>query len=222
MTDIHCHAIPMVDDGSPSMEASLAILRHEIENGVDAVICTPHHRIIDKYVKSAEEIKARFQELKDAAQAAQLPIRLYLGQEIYYNTNEDIFGMLKNGELLTMNGGNRILLEFLPIVPPSNLHDLVFNCIVKGYEPIIAHAERYRWMTYELIEEMKQEGALIQLNASSVIGKAGLKRRFFTSKLIKNGLVDFIAGDAHSFRPCFMAEALKKTKRPDLFEYDLP
>jgi protein-tyrosine phosphatase len=106
---------------------------------------------------------------------------------------------------------------------PRDVADIVYEASAKGYEVIVAHTERYEWMTPELVVAMKNEGALIQVNASSVLGEGGWngrKKRAFVKKLMESDLVDFIASDIHSFRPCMMAEALKKTKRPELFEYD--
>ena len=40
--DIHCHILPEVDDGARNLEESLAMLRQEVKQGVEAVILTPH------------------------------------------------------------------------------------------------------------------------------------------------------------------------------------
>ena len=65
--DIHSHIIPNVDDGSPNLETSIAMIKHEIDIGVDTIIATPHH-IFHRYEKSVEEIKKNFQMLKEAVE----------------------------------------------------------------------------------------------------------------------------------------------------------
>ena len=99
MTDIHTHIIPNVDDGSPNLETSINMIKHEIEIGVDTIICTPHH-IYHRYEKSVEEIKKQFELLKTEVEKQNLPVKLYLGQEICYTHREDIIAMLKAGKLI--------------------------------------------------------------------------------------------------------------------------
>ena len=111
MVDIHTHIIPCVDDGSPSLEESMKMIRHEIDIGVDTIICTPHH-IYGKYEKSVEEIKEQYNLLVSEVDKEKLPVKLLLGQEICYTHREDQIKMLKECKLLTMNNTNRVLLEF--------------------------------------------------------------------------------------------------------------
>ena len=218
MIDIHTHVIPCVDDGSPNLETSITMIKHEIEIGVNEIYCTPHH-IYRRYEKSVEEIKEKFELLKQEVEKLNLPVKLYLGQEICYTHREDILGMLKSGKLLTLNNTNRVLLEFSFTREPEDLLDIIYNFGVNGYEVIIAHVERYEWITYQKVEDLKAEGALIQINSNSYLGLTSWKEKRFTKKLLKNGLVDYVASDTHSFRPSTLDKSFKKIKNPDLFNY---
>ena len=220
MTDIHTHIIPNVDDGSPNLETSINMIKHEIEIGVDTIICTPHH-IYHRYEKTVEEIKKQFELLKSEVEKLNLPVKLYLGQEICYTHREDIIKMLKEGKLLTLNNTNRILLEFSFTREPEDVLDVIYNFSVNGYEVIIAHVERYEWMTLEKVKDLKKEGALIQINSNSYLGLTTWKEKRFTKKLLKLGLVDYVASDTHSFRPSTLDKSFKKIKNPDLFNYSL-
>lgn len=218
MVDIHTHIIPFVDDGSSSLEDSLAMIKHEIDIGVDTIYCTPHH-IYKRYEKSVEEIKKNFLLLKEAVEKENLPIKLHLGQEICYTHREDILSMLKEGKLLTLNNTNRVLLEFSFTREPEDLLDIIYNFGVNGYEVIVAHVERYEWMTYDKAKALRLEGAKFQINSNSYLGQEGFKEKWFVKKLVKHDLVDYVASDTHSFRPSTLDKAFKKIKKPELFNY---
>ena len=218
MIDIHTHVIPNVDDGSPSLETSLEMIKHEIEIGVDTIYCTPHH-IFHRYEKTVEEIRVAFQSLKEAVEKEKLPVTLYLGQEICYTHREDILSMLKSGKLLTLNNTNRVLLEFSFTREPEDLLDILYNFSVNGYEIIIAHIERYEWISYDKVVALINEGAKIQINSNSYLGLTTWKEKRFVKKLLKHGLVDYVASDTHSFRPSTLDKSYKKIKNPDLFNY---
>ena len=220
MIDIHTHIIPGVDDGSPNLETSIEMIKHEISIGVDSIICTPHH-IYHRYEKSVEEIKSNFLLLKEAVEKENLPIKLYLGQEICYSHREDIIKMLQEGKLLTLNNTNRVLLEFHFTREPEDLLDIIYNFSIHGYEVIIAHVERYEWMTLDKVIALKGEGALIQINSNSYLGLTTWKEKRFTKLLLKKGLVNYVASDTHSFRPSTLDKSFKKIKNPDLFKYKI-
>lgn len=218
MVDIHTHVIPNVDDGSPNLETSIAMIKHEIAIGVDTIYCTPHH-LYQKYEKSVDEIKQNFLLLKEAVEKENLPIKLYLGQEICYTHRENILKMLEEGKLLTLNNTKRVLLEFSFHREPEDLMDVIYNFGVHGYEIIIAHVERYSWMTFNKVVALRSEGALIQINSNSYLGLTSWKEKRFVKKLLKNGLVDYVASDTHSFRPSTLDKSYQKIKNPDLFNY---
>ena len=218
MIDIHTHIIPYVDDGSPNLETSIAMIKHELAIGVDEIIATPHH-IYSRYESTVEVIKERFNFLCEEVKKQNLPITLYLGQEIYFTHKEDIIQMLKEGKLLTLNNTNRVLLEFSFHREPENLLEVIYNFRVNGYQVIIAHVERYEWMTYQKVVALRSEGALIQINSDSYLGYTSWKEKRFVRKLLKNNLVDYVASDTHSFRPSTLDKSYKKIKNPDLFNY---
>ena len=218
MIDIHTHIIPYVDDGSPNLETSIAMIKHELAIGVDEIIATPHH-IYSRYESTVEVIKERFNFLCEEVKKQNLPVTLYLGQEIYFTHKEDIIQMLKEGKLLTLNNTNRVLLEFSFHREPENLLEVIYNFRVNGYQVIIAHVERYEWMTYQKVVALVNEGAKIQINSDAILGYTSWKEKRFVRKLLKNNLVDYVASDTHSFRPSTLDKSYKKIKNPDLFNY---
>jgi protein-tyrosine phosphatase len=72
------------------------------------------------------------------------------------------------------------------------------EAIFAGYIPVIAHVERYECLSdISRIEDLQELGALIQVNADSVLGIDGRHFKRYTKKLLKAGLVDVIASDSH-------------------------
>lgn len=209
MIDIHSHIIPEVDDGSPNTETSVKLVKELYAQGVDGIICTPHYR--KPYLKTPAEIQKKFLELKSAVEKENIPVNLYLGQEIYCKANE-YKETINSGAVLTMNGGKFILLEF-DFHNYIDVADVVYEVKAMGYIPIVAHIERYSYMTDDDVYEIKKTGGLIQVNADSVIGGGGRGIKKTVKKLFKEGFVDFVASDVHSGREIVMSKAYDFVKR---------
>lgn len=207
LIDLHCHLVPYVDDGAEDMEEALALLRMLSGQGVKAVCATPHLRA-HMFQTPDEEIRKRFQELKEAAQKENIPIRLYLSRE--YHCDRDFFGLLENKKLLTIGQGNGVLCEFSGASEASFILKTIKDVIRNGYLPLVAHVERYAAIhqTKDLIDNIKSLGALIQVNAGSITGKEGFSLKRFSRKLAKENRIDVIASDSHDpiNRPPFLRE----------------
>ena len=196
LIDIHCHIIPGVDDGAESLEDAVRMLRMEYAQGVRKIIATPHYR--KQYFETpAEILKRQFGPLKRAAAAAEIDIELYLGCE--FHVNMDMVEILKERETSTLAGSRYVLSEFSGNSEPSFIRERIYSLLSGGYRPVVAHVERYRAARDDisLIEEIKEMGALIQVNADNILGKEGFGTGRFCRKLLKEGLADFVASDCH-------------------------
>lgn len=206
MVDIHSHVLPQVDDGSTSLNSSLQMIKTLIDMGVTDLFLTPHYMRLRNYLSTYENNQLVFANFKEEVKNAGLKINLFLGNEIYYTI--DAIKYLKNNVVTTMGGSKKILVEFSMTEPEEDIADAIHNIKSAGYIPIIAHPERYQYITslddYALMHQM---GALIQINAHSVVGKYGLNTQKLCFKLIKLGLVDFVASDIHEFRTNYLKEA---------------
>ena len=219
MIDMHTHVIPFVDDGSKSIEDSIDMIKQEINQGIDTIICTPHY-IHRRYEKCVDEIKKNYNLLLDKAKELNLNVNLLLGQEICYTHRVNIIEMLKKKELLTLNDTQYVLLEFSYHHEPEDIYDIIYNFRVNGYKVVVAHVERYEWITVDKVKGLISEGAIIQINSGSVVGSNSIKEKRFVKKLLRLNLVDIVASDIHSFRPSTMQEALKKVKNEKLFNFN--
>ncbi|MBO5851195.1 MAG: hypothetical protein J6R29_02550 [Clostridia bacterium] len=205
MVDMHSHVLPFVDDGSPSIEDSLKILELEKQNDVKKVIFTPHYKH-NIYDTPFEELTGVYNNFVNEVKKRELNIDVYLGQEIYC-TNK-IYDLLKEGTISTINGTKCLLIEF-NYYDEQDIADYVYNLKTMGYIPIIAHIERYIYLNWHNLFDLKQLGALLQVNASSITGEEGRTIRRRVLKAIKQGLVDFVSSDVHSDRQLPMKNAYK-------------
>lgn len=206
MIDIHSHILPLVDDGSKSFDESIKMIELEISQGVTHIVCTPH-------VFSKEQDKSRafhlkqFQKLKEAT--SHLNITLILGAEIYYRSHVDI-----NYDEFTFEDTNIILLEF-SMTHAHDIEAVVFDLQAQGYQVIVAHVERYQYLNKDDYQKIRHTGALLQVNASSIIGKSKYADKKVVKYLIKNKLIDVVATDAHGIdrRPPYLLDAYKKLEK---------
>lgn len=213
LLDIHTHILPNIDDGSPNIETSIEMIKESIDTGVTDIFVTPHH-MRGRYIENIDDIKNKFALLKEEVKKQNLKVNLYLGEEIYISHLENASKLLDQKELLTLNGSKAVLIEFSLSNKPEDFEEIVYNLVCSGYKPIVAHAERYNWITFDEIKFLKNEGALIQVNSDSLLGKnATFKEKMLARKLYKKHMVDYIASDMHSFRRTSLAIAMKKFRK---------
>lgn len=195
-TDIHTHILPGVDDGAKDMSHAMELVRMAYQNGTRNMVLTPHYR--GKFKENTpDRLKAVFDAFCSRV-ADELPgMQLYLGQEIYYEM--DAPARLEEGRALAIHESAYCLLEFRTNTLRSQILMGVSEMIRHGFTPIIAHAERYDVFRSDrtLADEVLQQGALIQLNADSVLGRHGLGVKWFCERLLKQRKAHFIATDAH-------------------------
>ena len=204
MIDLHSHIIPNVDDGSRSLEDSVNLIKESIKLGITDIVFTPHFESIPNRMIPNININESFNAFKKHLEDENLNINIYLGNEITINDN--LIKDLKNSKCLSINGSKYILLELDFFAAEEEIGELIYELELAGYSVIIAHAERYMYADYKYIEMLVREGALIQINATSIITKHPFLRKFIM-KLIKNNLVHFVSSDVHFGRENKMLEA---------------
>ena len=107
--DVHCHILYGVDDGSRSREMSLSMLKQAASEGVEAMILTPHF-FAGRSTLTKESIRERTEILTEQCAAEGIGIELFPGAELYYTEEAD--EALAQGAVPTLNGTNRLLVEF--------------------------------------------------------------------------------------------------------------
>lgn len=202
MIDIHCHILPNLsgfDDGAKNFEEALALIKQGQEDGIQGAVLTPH--ILGDLDANIDRLyRERFSNFKNQLAESGVDFELYLASEIMFQ-----FGLEKacDLEVATFNGNKRYLLvEFPQNMYSPQFKDALFNLQVKGLTPIIAHPERNGVLSDNLpmIAELIHRGALFQSEANSLTGRLGRQIRQAVEKLLKAGLIHFIASDAHNIR----------------------
>ena len=192
MIDIHTHILPFVDDGSIDINLSLEMLKECVHQGITDIFFTPHFRRM--YKLPPHILKGEFEKFKNIVKSANIPVNLYLGQEIFIDNNYK--QTFVSNRVLTMNDTKFVLVEF-DYETDVDMPDIIYELKVLGYTPIIAHYERYLMSDIETAFEIKTLGGLIQINADSIVGKTKRYYAGLIKKLFKNNLVDFVASDIH-------------------------
>ncbi len=197
MIDIHSHILYGVDDGASDRKISVEMLQEASRQGVTDIIATPHYRQ-GMFSYPAKKIFSNYQELR--REAHKIGIRLSLGCE--YFVDGDIYENLEKGRVPTLAGTRYVLTEYSPDAAYNMVQTFTQGLVRQGYIPVIAHVERVGTLVAhpDYVRDLVSLGAKIQVNAGGVLGKGGLSKQRFITKLLKADLVDFVASDAHDMK----------------------
>lgn len=194
--DMHSHLLPALDDGAKHIEDSLSLIRQLSALGYKKLITTPHV-ISGLYYNSAETIFPALEILRAAVEKEGIPIELDAAAEYMM---DDYFETLLEDKtpLLTING-KYVLVEFSYVAHPPNYRTIFFDLKMAGYEPILAHPERYMYLhqQFEIYRELFETGILLQVNLLSLMGYYGSRVQKVAMQLLEEGLVHFIGSDVH-------------------------
>jgi protein-tyrosine phosphatase len=197
MIDIHTHILPGLDDGAKTLNESIQMVQQASDVGVSAICATPH--ILDGVSSSLEEeINRAFTLLRSQLVKRKMTTRLVFGSEIYIRPDIE---SLRNFSFFSLNQTNKYVLVELPRGGlPSGVNQLIHNLQSEGLTCIIAHPERCLMRKDPLseINNMVNQGALIQINAGSILGHFGKEARKTAESLLEYNLVHFMASDAHN------------------------
>ena len=197
-TDIHTHILPGVDDGAAGMPQAMELVRMAWKNGTRTLFLTPHYR--GKFKESPQWLRESFSMFSQMVREELPAMKLVLGSEVHYEA--EMPERIQQKQVLSINDSQYLLLEFRGSTLRSQIIAGVSEVIRCGFTPIIAHVERYQeFLTDDsLVPEVLEKGALVQLNADSVMGQNGLRVKKFCHRMLKEQLVHFIASDAHDTR----------------------
>jgi protein-tyrosine phosphatase len=194
--DLHCHILPGVDDGARTMDDAVHHARRLDAEGVRDVACTPHIKRDDFPGVRLDELAGRRREAQAALDADGVRVRLHPGGEL---AHEEALRLAPRELALIAQGppGARWLLLECPF---AGLDEEFAAAAARvsglGYGLLLAHPERAA-DGHERLEPLLDEGALLQVNVSSLLGSHGERARELGERLVKDDLVFCLASDAH-------------------------
>jgi protein-tyrosine phosphatase len=196
---MHSHLIPGIDDGVKDMESSLALIRGLMALGYKKIITTPH--INADIFPNTPAIIRNGQALVTAELKRQnIDVGFHAAAE--YLMNDHFTRALESGEPFLTLKDNLILVELSFAVPSINLKEILFDLQVKGYQPVLAHPERYLYFgaNKAWYDQLRDAGCLFQLNLLSLRGHYGKDSLQLAEYLIKKKYVDLLGTDMHHER----------------------
>lgn len=212
--DIHSHLLPGIDDGSPDVETSVDLIRRLHAAGLKTFICTPHI-FGDMFRNTPETIHSALALLRKELEV-QLP-DVTISAAAEYMLDDYFMELLKAGNPLLTLKGNLLLTELPYTIAPSNVEEITFDIFNLGYQPVLAHPERYGYYYKNMgaYQRLKEIGFHFQLNLLSLTGYYGKRVKATAKMLLKADMIDFVGTDLHHFRHL---EVLLSEKSQHIFQ----
>lgn len=187
--DHHSHILYGLDDGVKTREESLSILAWLEAAGLEELWFTPH--VMEDVPNTTAGIQARFGELKEHYQGH---LRLQVAAEYMM---DNLFRERLEARDFLLHGEDRVLVETSILAPPLDFWELLSALMSAGYRPMLAHPERYRYMTSKDYERLHQMGVMLQLNLPSVLGFYGNDALVRSRWLLNKGWYSMVGSDCH-------------------------
>ena len=195
--DMHSHLLPGIDDGAPDFDTSLKLIKGLSNLGFKKLVTTPHI-MWDMYKNRREEIIIACEKLREHVNSKGIDIKLKAAAE--YFLDDHVKQLLANKEPLLTVHDNMVLVEFSMASEPIDLKEILFEMQMQGYQPVIAHPERYLYheRNKDFFEDLKISGYYFQLNIMSLAGTYGKAPHDMARYFIKNQYYELAGTDLHN------------------------
>lgn len=195
--DMHSHLLPQIDDGSESMDQTIHFIKEMKALGYKKLICTPHI-LPDVHDNNPTIILAKLKEVQEVISNQKIDITIEAAAE--YMVGPEFQQTINNNEEILCFGKEKfVLIEMSYAYPSKNIEQVIFDLMIKGYQPILAHPERYNYLLGQknVFESFVQKGCLLQMNLLSLTGIYGKPVMMAAEYLMKKRLISFIGTDMH-------------------------
>ena len=193
VVDVHCHLLPGVDDGFPTIEKSLHALKKLEGLGVKKMVLTPHF-MRDYPENNRDSIMVKFEAYKARA-SKECGIELLLDAE--YMLDACFMDHFNQGFLTLDKAGERVLCETSYLMYEPGITEMLYDIMCEGFQPVIAHPERYEYAVKDNYLRWKDKRYEFQLNLLSLAGAYGKPAMVKAHYLLKEGMYDYVGSDMH-------------------------
>ncbi|WP_342245220.1 tyrosine-protein phosphatase [Pseudomonas sp. OTU5201] len=217
MIDLHNHLLPGIDDGSPDLEASLALARVAVQDGITHLVCTPHIHP-GRYDNTPVSIQRARDFFAAALKEQGIPLRVAAAAEVRFGM--ELMVGVSQGTIPFLGqwqGQKVLLLEFPHGEIPFCAERLISWLLERKIVPMIAHPERNKdiMRTPSRLKPLLELGCLLQVTAASVAGRFGPAAEAIAHALLEQGVVTILASDGHNLqhRPPLLSEGVQHAAR---------
>jgi protein-tyrosine phosphatase len=199
LVDIHCHLLPGIDDGAKDWGESLAMARMAVADGIATIIATPHQ--LGNFRQNAgDDIRHRVRELQQRLDAEQISLQVLAGADV--RIEPDMIAGIVRGDVLTLADRRKHVLLELPHELYLPLHPVLHELTQRNITGILSHPERNLGILRQpdVLAPLVDAGCLLQVTAGSLCGAIGRECQEFSEWLLSEGMVHFLATDAHGPR----------------------
>ena len=193
ITDFHSHILPGIDDGAKNIQESEELIKGFEQLGITNLIATPHV-MGEFYPNTPNTIEKAYNKIIDSK-----IIIGHLGYSAEYMMDQHFVEIIEAQHVIPIFK-NQVLVEMSYFQPPLNLNEILFKLQNNGFQPILAHPERYSYLhskSLEKYEELKSRGCKFQINMLSLSNHYGIGIQKMAYKLIENNLIDYVSSDVH-------------------------
>lgn len=199
VTDMHSHLLPGIDDGSTSAKTSIELIQGLTDLGYKKFITTPHI-LWDIYKNDLDTIEPSYEALQMALKQNNIKTPVHFAAEYFLDYHVD--ELIEDEVPLLRIKDNIVLTEFSFVSAPLDLKEKLFSLQMAGYQPLLAHPERYTYFARDLsvYDELREAGYYFQLNLLSLTGYYGKVPYEIANHLVEKKYVDFLGTDLHHVR----------------------
>jgi protein-tyrosine phosphatase len=205
---MHSHLLPGIDDGVKTPEEAFEVIDQLMDLGYRKFITTPHI-MSDYFGNTSASVRASYDAFLPLLRARGYNVPFEAAAEYYLDDN--VLALVGKKEPLLTFGDRYLLFETNMISEPLQLKEFIFAVSLQGYKPVLAHPERYQYMTLEKAEDLRNRGVLLQLNMLSLIGLYGPPVQRLAEKMIGKGWVDLLGTDCHNAEQTRLLRSVYRT-----------